>query len=177
MDRLIELRDGATVGDVMDHLLAVRRPRVPDAVERRERELREFDPDAGDEIPRPLKELHDLRAVAYQEIIALCRYLSGHSPFETKHGVKGAEFENVLVVVGRGWNRYNFSQMLELAADPPAIPPDRHDAFERNRNLFYVTCSRPKKRLAVFFTQRLSAAALQTVNDWFGADTVEALDL
>ena len=177
MDRLIELRDGGTVGDVLEHLLAVRRPRIPDALERRERQLREFEPEPGEDMPRPLKELDDLRAVPYREIVALCRYLSGHSPFETKHGVKGAEFENVLVVVGRGWNRYNFNQMLELAADPPAIPANRQDAFERNRNLFYVTCSRPKKRLAVLFTQRLSAPALQTVNDWFGADAVEALDL
>ena len=177
MDRLVELRNGATVGDVLHHLFAVRRPQVPDAVERRERELREFVPEGEEDMPRPLKELDHLHAVPYQEIVALCSYLSGHSPFETKHGVKGAEFDNVLVVVGRGWNRYNFSQMLELAADPPAIPPDRHGAFERNRNLFYVTCSRPKKRLAVLFTQQLSAAALQTVNNWFGADTVEALDL
>ena len=177
MDRLIELRDGGTVRDVLAHLLAVRRPRVPDAVERRERELREFVPEPDEDMPRPLKELDDLRAVPYQEIVALCRYLSGHSPFETKHGVKGAEFDNVLVVIGRGWNRYNFGQMLELAADPLAIPPDRHDAFERNRNLFYVTCSRPKKRLAVLFTQLLSASALQTVNDWFGVDAIEAVNL
>ena len=176
MNRLIELRDGGTVGDVLDHLLAVRRPRVPDALERRERQLRDFVPEPDVDMPRPLKELDDLRAVPYQEIVALCRYLSGHSPFETKHGVKGAEFENVLVVVGRGWNRYNFSQMLEHAADPPAIPANRHDAFERNRNLFYVTCSRPKKRLAVLFTQELSAPALHTVNDWFGADNIEALN-
>ena len=177
MDRLIELRDGGTVGDVVDHLLAECRPRVPDALERRERQLREFEPQSEEAMPRPLKELEDLRAAAYSEIIALCRYLTGHSPFETKHGVKGAEFENVLVVVGRGWNRYNFKQMLEQAADPLAIPAGRQDAFERNRNLFYVTCSRPKKRLAVLFTQELSDLALQTVNDWFGADTVEALDL
>ena len=177
MDRLVELRDGGTVGDVLDHLLAVRRPRVPDALERRERQLREFEPEPGEEMPRPLKELDDLRAAAYSEIAVLCRYLSGHSPFETKHGVKGAEFENVLVVVGRGWNRYNFNQMLELAADPLAIPANRQDAFERNRNLFYVTCSRPKKCLAILFTQELSDPALQTVNDWFGADTIEALDL
>ena len=177
MDRFIELRDSGTVGDMLDHLLVVRRPRVPDTVERRERQLQEFDLEADEDMPRPLKELHDLRAVPYREIVALCRYLSGHSPFETKHGVKGAEFENVLVVVGRGWNRYNFNQMLELAADPPAVPPDQKDTFERNRNLFYVTCSRPKRRLAVLFTQQLSAAALQTINDWFGADTVEALDL
>ena len=133
MDRLMELREAATVGHVLEHLLAVRRPRLPDSVERRERELREFVPEAEENMPRPLKELEDLRAVPYQEIVALCRYLSGHSPFETKHGVKGAEFDNVLVVVGRGWNRYNFGQMLELAVDPPAIPANRRDAFERNR--------------------------------------------
>ena len=177
MDKLIELRDGGTVGDVVDHLLAVRRPRVTDGVERRERELREFDREAGEDMPRGLKELGDLRAVPYQEIVALCRYLSGHSPFETKHGVKGAEFENVLVVIGRGWNRYNFNQMLELATDDLHIPANRQAAFERNRNLFYVTCSRPKRRLAVLFTQALSTAAMQTVRNWFGDDTIEAVTL
>ena len=60
MDRLIELRDGGTVGDVLDHLLAVRRPRIPDALERRERQLREFEPEPGEDMPRPLKELDDL---------------------------------------------------------------------------------------------------------------------
>ena len=177
MDNLIELRDDGTVGEVVDYLLAVGRPRVSDAVERRERELREFDPEAGEDMPRRLRELGDLRAVPYQEIVALCRYLSGHSPFETKHGVKGAEFENVLVVIGRGWNRYNFNQMLELATADSQIPANKRAAFERNRNLFYVTCSRPKKRLAVLFTQELSAAAMQTVRNWFGHDTIEAVDL
>ena len=176
MDKLVELRAGGTVGDVVDHLLEVRRPRVPQAVERRERELREFDPKAGEDMPRALKELGDLRAVPYQEIVALCRYLSGHSPFETKHGVKGAEFENVLVVVGRGWNRYNFNEMLELAGHGAQIPANKQATFERNRNLFYVTCSRSKRRLAVLFTQKLSAKALQTVANWFGSDNLEALN-
>ena len=138
----------------------------------------------GNSIQRPartcpggLKELLDLRAVPYREIVALCRYLSGHSPFETKHGVKGAEFENVLVVIGRGWNRYNFNQMLELATDDLHIPTNRQAAFERNRNLLYVTCSRPKRRLAVLFTQKLSDTAMRTVRNWFGDDTIEALNL
>ncbi len=176
MDTLIELRASATVGEVVDHLLTVRRPRVPNAVERRERELREFDPEAGEEMPRVLKELRGLRAVSYREIIALCSYLSGHSPFETKHGVKGAEFENVLVVVGRGWSRYNFKEMLELAGDAAHVPAGKQAAYERNRNLFYVTCSRPKRRLAVLFTQELSLAAIQTVDAWFGVGNVEPLD-
>ena len=137
--------------------------------------LRQFDADSADEMPRSLEELRALRAVRYQEIIALSRYLSGHSPFETKHGVKGTEFENVLVVVGRGWNQYNFNEMLEFAADDAHIPANKQTAFERNRNLFYVTCSRPKRRLAILFTQRLSAVAMRTVSDWFGDDAIETL--
>ena len=177
MDKLIELRETGTVGAVVDHLLVVRRPRVPNAVEQRERELREFDPEAGEDMPRALKELGDLRAVSYREIVALSHYLSGHSPFETKHGVKGAEYENVLVVVGRGWNRYNFNEMLELVGQSAQIPANKQGAFERNRNLFYVTCSRPKRRLAVLFTQELSAAATQTVGEWFGVENVGVLDV
>jgi DNA helicase-2/ATP-dependent DNA helicase PcrA len=122
-----------------------------------------------------MSELAALHAVSYQEIVALARYHDGHSPFETKHGVKGAEFENVIVVVGRGWNQYNFNEMLELAQDVEHIPTKRQEAFERNRNLFYVACSRPKKRLAILFTQLLSNTAIRTVEAWFNAEVIEAL--
>ena len=177
MDRLVVLRTHGTVGEVMDHLLEVQRPRIPESLERSESELQEFDKNRGEEMPRSLKELHNLRAISYGEIIRLCRYLSGHSPFETKHGVKGAEFDNVIVVVGRGWNRYNFNEMLELASSDISIPAKKRDAFERNRNLFYVTCSRPKNRLAVLFTHELSKAAMGTLLEWFGAENVAALDI
>lgn len=176
MDTLVGLRETGTVGDVVDHLLTARRPRVPDAIERRERELREFDPNADEELPRALEELGNLRSVPYREILALRRYLAGHSPFETKHGVKGAEFENVLVVVGRGWNLYNFNEMLELARDAAHVPANKQGAFERNRNLFYVACSRPKRRLAILFTQELSAAAIETLGGWFGDGSLEPLN-
>ncbi len=177
MDRLIDLRERGTVGEVIDHLRQVRRPRLPDAVERRERDLEQFDREADEDRPRALIELEALRAVPYQEIISLCRYLAGHSPFETKHGVKGAEFENVLVVVGRGWNQYNFNDMLEFSQDPDRVPANKRKAFERNRNLFYVTCSRPKRRLAMLFTQKLSDTAMRTVGRWFGDEVIEALNL
>ena len=83
----------------------------------------------------------------------------------------------MVVVVGRGWNLYNFNDMLELAKGAPDIPSNKQPAFERNRNLFYVTCSRPKRRLAVLFTQHLSAAAMQTLGDWFGNGSIEGLNL
>ena len=94
-------------------------------------------------------------------------------PFATKHGVKGAEFENVLVIVGRGWNKYNFGQMLEWIE--PGPPAEKIDFFENNRNLFYVACSWPKVRLAILFTQVLSANALGRLTAWFGANNIVAL--
>ena len=127
-------------------------------------------------MPQSVADLEKFRVVPYAEVRALRRYLDGHSPFETKHGVKGAEFENVLVVIGRGWNQYNFGEMLELAG-AQAVPATKQAAFERNRNLFYVACSRPKRRLALLFTQQLSATAMSTLEQWFGADVIEPLTL
>ncbi|WP_198293150.1 hypothetical protein [Cupriavidus sp. UYPR2.512] len=162
MDELFVLRTNASVGEVLDHLRRARRPRLPDAIEDRERDLAEFDRDAGEEMPAALSEVDKLRAVPYSEIQTLRSYLEGFSPFETKHGVKGAEFENVLMIIGRGWNQYNFNEMLELASTQE-IPANRLAAYERNRNLFYVACSRPRKRLALLLTQQLSQAAMGTL--------------
>ncbi|MFZ6758150.1 UvrD-helicase domain-containing protein [Undibacterium sp. Ji50W] len=175
MDELLKLRAQGAVGNVIDHLRKIRRPRLPESLEQQHKDLDEFDKTKGEEMPRRLSELDALRAVPYAEIVSLSDYLTGHSPFETKHGVKGAQFENVLVVVGRGWNQYNFNEMLELAQDSQHVPAKRQAAYERNRNLFYVACSRPKRRLALIFTQELSAAALKTLEMWFGTETVEAI--
>jgi len=175
MNQLLTLREEGTVGQVIEHLRKARHPRLPDVIETRKNQLENFDKNAGDAMPNSLSEFEKLLAIPYKEIICLATYLSGYSPFETKHGVKGAEFENVLVVVGRGWNQYNFNEMFELAQNS-TIPTDRHDAYERNRNLFYVTCSRPKRRLALLFTQKLSNRALGTLENWFGASTIQALN-
>ncbi len=126
-------------------------------------------------MPDSLIEIEKFRAVKYSEMEAVRAYHSGFSPFETKHGVKGAEFENVLVIVGRGWSRYNFGEMLELAS-LAQIPLKKQETFERNRNLFYVACSRPKRRLALLFTQVLSSSALETITNWFGEPNTVALN-
>lgn len=174
MSGLIAVRDKGTVGDVLDYLVQAQIPRLTDAIYSRESELKAYEPKEGEEMPPALKEIAQLRKVSYQEIKNLRRYLSGYSPFETKHGVKGDEFENVIVVIGRGWNQYNFGEMLEFAGGK-LIPTKRVEAYERNRNLFYVACSRPKKRLALLFTQQLSADALATLAKWFGKDSLRAL--
>lgn len=173
MVSLIALRLSGSVGEVIDFIAAQSHMRLPEAVEEREKRLAETGPEPVEGESRRVTQLRKLRAVPYVEVIALDRFIDGHTPFATKHGVKGAEFENVLVIVGRGWNKYNFVQMLEwIGADPPA---DKLEFFENNRNLFYVACSRPKVRLALLFTQILTANAIAKLTAWFGAANVVAL--
>lgn len=165
MRKLCELRESGTVGEVLAHLDDCGLPILSDKVAESERELALAE-GSGEPLPRRLEEFRNLLAVRYQEIIALHRYLQGHSPFETQHGVKGDQFENVLVVFGRGWNDYDFNHYLEIAAAPPAGGSELV-SYERNRNLFYVAVSRPKTRLALLFTQKLSPAALAQLATWF----------
>lgn len=170
---LIELRQTGTIGQVIDFMRAQAHMRVPEAVVDREDRLAAVGADPVEDEPRRVTQLRKLREVPYAELIAVDAFIDGHTPFATKHGVKGAEFENVLVIVGRGWNKYNFAQMLEWM--DPGPPEDRVAFFESNRNLFYVACSRPKRRLALLFTQVLSAAALAKVSELFGEENVIAL--
>jgi len=172
MRSLIELRENGTIGEVLDILKETHRPRLPDKVKRTETELANASPEEIEE-SRILSQINKLRSIPYTELISLALFINERTPFSTKHGVKGAEFENVLVVLGRGWNHYNWNQFLEWF--PSHFPASKSDFYERNRNLFYVVCSRPKKRLALLFTQGLSEAALDTLRSWFGEENVRAL--
>ncbi len=174
MDELIALRTTGSIGQIVDAIRDSGHLRLPDSVASREDEARTWKDEAGTEPPESVSRIRRLREIPYTEVIALNQFIDGHTPFATKHSVKGGEFENVLVVLGRGWNQYNFEQFLELAAAPDHVPADKQIFFERNRNLFYVSCSRPTTRLALFFTQQLSAAALAALQAWFGADAVNS---
>lgn len=74
------------------------------------------------------------------------------SDFSTEHGVKGEEYDNVIFVISKGWNQYQFEKYIPMITGDERIPKGKDAAFERNRNLFYVCCSRPKKRLIFFIT-------------------------
>jgi ATP-dependent DNA helicase UvrD/PcrA len=177
MDGLLALRASGTIGDVLDHLRRRERPRLPETVEEAARELDRVRQISNDEVSDAISRLRKLRDVSYQELIALARFINEETPFATKHGVKGAEFENVLVVVGRGWFRYNFVEFLEWAGAPDTIPEAEFETFERNRNLFYVVCSRPKKRLAILFTQEVTDGAMATLSNWFGREVIHSLHI
>lgn len=174
MDALMTLRSEGTIGSVLEHLQATKRPALPDRVLRREEELRQLNGQPVPDDATSLQRHQALREVAYPEMAALARFVEKQTPFATQHSVKGAEFENVLVVLGGGWNHYNWPLLLELI-ETKALTAANAKGFYRARNLFYVSISRPMKRLAVLATQTLSGTALTTATKLFGEGNVEAL--
>ena len=88
----------------------------------------------------------------YAQFITAIDFLYPDAMFSTEHGVKGEEYDNVVFVIGRGWNQYQFEVYAPMITGQSAIPTGKQASYERNRNLFYVCCSRPKKRLFVFIS-------------------------
>lgn len=167
--RLCLSRKTMTVAQVLELLKETNHPRLSPKVEESEKRFDEYPSFSADKKTDKLERLYEkiskLRSVKYSEVINLKTYIDNLSPYSTNHGVKGAEFDNVLVVCGRGWNHYDWNQMLEFWHNP--ISKDKLDFFERNRNLFYVACSRPKMRLSLLFTQELSTKAMSTLENIF----------
>ena len=88
----------------------------------------------------------------YAQFIAVKDFLHPEAQYSTEHGVKGEEYDNVIFVISKGWNQYQFETYAPMITKKAVIPSGKQASFERNRNLFYVCCSRPKKRLIFFVT-------------------------
>lgn len=94
--------------------------------------------------------LLDLKNIKYKEFVATKEYFMPFSIYSTDHGVKGEEYDNIVFVLSKGWANYQFDKFLPLSEDE--INEDNIDKYIRNRNLFYVACSRAKKRLCLLVT-------------------------
>lgn len=174
MEALLKIRDYGTIGQIIEHLNQTKRPPLTERLLRYEESLDALDSRTVSDNMKFLERYQSLRNISYQEIIELVKFVEGSTPFATQHSVKGAEFENVLVVLGGGWNHYNWPQLFELL-ESKALNTKNTKGYYRARNLFYVSISRPMKRLAVLATQTMSAQALTAITRLFGAENVEEL--
>jgi len=83
-------------------------------------------------------------------------YVEDQSPFATQQGIKGAEFQRVLVVLDDEESQYNLFSYGKYFGLEPLSDKDQeniHDhvdsVMDRTRRLFYVCCSRAVQDLAV----------------------------
>lgn len=106
----------------------------------------------------------------YEEFLAVIDFLYPESKFSTEHGVKGEEYDNVIFVIGRGWNQYQFEKYIPMIKN--GIDIGKEAAYVRNRNLFYVCCSRPKKRLILFVSVPLNNSFKTFLTELVGEENI-----
>ena len=131
-----------------------------------EQSLSEFDADE-----RKIKFYDSLMSVDYREVIEFKRYFDGDKPYSTKHGVKGQEYDNVLVVIDdTAWKqRFNFRELFEGNQRLPK-------RFKMNQNMFYMCCSRAKKNLAILMLTEMNERGFDTVAEWFEPKNITYLE-
>lgn len=82
------------------------------------------------------------------EVEHYCRFLNESTPYSTQHGVKGEQYDDVLVVFDdteAAWNNYSFAKMLTPGV--AGEPRDRQN--DRSRKLAYVCFSRAVRNLRI----------------------------
>ena len=121
-------------------------------------------------MPSANKDIEQFYSIPYQEVINAIEFVKPEAIFSTDHGVKGEEYDNVLFVLGRGWNQYKFDETVYL--DPKTLSGKEKYTYERNRNLFYVCCSRPRKKLAILVTVKTNPDFMSYLEYVFGEDNV-----
>ncbi|MCC8361105.1 UvrD-helicase domain-containing protein [Salinimicrobium sediminilitoris] len=109
-----------------------------------------------------------VKDVKFSEFQKLYEYLEGQTPFSTQHKTKGAELDNILVLLDNGgWNNYNFEKMFLGTAS--------ESVMDRTQKIFYVCCTRAKENLAVFFHSP-SDEVIVKAKDWFGVENVISIE-
>ena len=108
----------------------------------------------------------------YLQFTSAIDFLYPDAIFSTEHGVKGEEYDNVVFVISKGWNQYQFETYAPMITGHSDVPEGKQASYERNRNLFYVCCSRPKKRLFFFVSVPTNAAFRSFMTELVGTDNV-----
>lgn len=106
-----------------------------------------------------------VKDLPYKVFQNLYNYLEGFSPFSTQHKTKGAEFNNVLVILDNGnWNKYNFENLF--------LENGNESVLKRTQKIFYVCCTRAKDNLAVFF-HNPSDQIIAKAKIWFNNNIID----
>lgn len=167
---------GVTIGDLLHQVhaagLLVLDPRLasyldPEAAPPAPSSEEQDDGQADDESEKEMAAMDAFLACPARQLLAYQTYISERSPFWTQQGIKGAEFNRVLVVLDDAESthfQFSYEKYLRLKApsdtDRKHMEAGEETTMDRTRRLFYVSCTRALKDLAVvLFTADPTQAA------------------
>ena len=120
----------------------------------------------------------------FTEIVKYNEYINEESKFGTHQGVKGLEFERVMVIIDDEESKGFMFSYDKLFGLKPLTPTDKKNidegketGIDRTMRLFYVACSRAKESLAIVAYTDLPKELKKNVvsNGWFNEEEVEII--
>lgn len=139
------------------------------------------DNDEASEDDDVLKAWEESLKADFDEIIKYNEYINEESKFGTHQGVKGLEFERVMVIIDDEESKGFMFSYGKLFGLKPLTPTDKKNigegketGIDRTMRLFYVACSRAKESLAIVAYTDLPEELKKNVisNGWFNNDEV-----
>ena len=124
--------------------------------------------------------------VNWSEYVAYRQYVDGLTTHATHQGVKGSEFDRVLVVVddaAAAGNQFAYEKIFGAGSlsetDRQNQGAGKETTIDRTLRLLYVTCSRAKESLAIVLWTSSPEAVRKRVLElgWFADDEIRAVPL
>lgn len=128
------------------------------------------DEDDGEELSKEVSAMEAFLACRANQFWGYQTYVNEQSPFSTQQGIKGAEFERVLVVLDDDEGTHVQFSYEKYFGIKPLTQRDqtnqregKETSVERTRRLFYVCCTRALQDLVVVFFTADAITAEQKV--------------
>ncbi|WP_209332831.1 UvrD-helicase domain-containing protein [Lunatimonas salinarum] len=122
---------------------------------------------------------------SFSEIIKYSEYINEKSKFGTHQGVKGLEFERVMVIIDDEESRgrmFSYDKVFGLkplsANDKKNMEEGKETGIDKTTRLFYVACRRAKESLAIVcYSDSPKELKRNVVNyNWFTEDEVKVIE-
>lgn len=125
--------------------------------------------------------------VPYQQLINYTKYINDETSYATHHGVKGLEFDRVMVIMndyakkGRGGLSASYEKLFGVVSESETDLKNQKEGkptdLDRTRRLFYVTSTRAKESLAlVIYTDSPDKVESKMLaKQWFVEDEITRL--
>ncbi len=143
------------------------------------------DEENSSDAPSSLSAWKVLLVTPFRQIIPYTQYVNDKGPFGTHQGVKGREFDRVLVVIddkeARGF-MFSYETLFGVKSPSARAQLRRQECAEtsedRTRRLMYVTCTRARNSLAVVVYTENPNKCKQSVLKlgWFEESEIILLD-
>lgn len=142
----------------------------------------EINDPSPDKLSTEMEALLGFLKAPFSQVGIYKQYVSGLASFDTHQGVKGLEFDRVMVIMddaeARGF-MFGYEKLFgakdATATDIKNIQEGKETGVDRTRRLFYVTCSRAEKSLAlVAYTEAPASVKRHALeNGWFTEEEID----